>query len=52
MVELYFEDIEDWYIEHRSKEPIVKYLCEKIVLKKEDKQCLSERQNIYKKEEL
>ena len=52
MVELYFEDIEDWYNQHRSKTPIIRYLCEDIVLKREDKRCLAERQNIYKKEEL
>lgn len=41
MVELYEEDIEDWYNNHRHEKSIKKYLCEGIVLKKEEKRNLN-----------
>jgi hypothetical protein len=37
MLELYEEDIEDWFFHHRDKTTLTKYLCEGIVLKKESK---------------
>jgi hypothetical protein len=33
MLELYEEDIEDWFFNHRKKVTLTKYLCEDIVLK-------------------
>jgi hypothetical protein len=41
MVELYEEDIEDWYYHHRKEHPLIKYLCQHIVLKKEDRSIIS-----------
>jgi hypothetical protein len=37
MVELYEEDIEDWYFHHKEKKQIMKYLCEDIVLRNENR---------------
>ncbi len=37
MVELYEEDIEDWYYNFKDKKTIMRYLCEGIVLKNENK---------------
>lgn len=42
MLELYEEDIEDWFFHHRSKMSLERYLCEGIVLKNESK-----RESIY-----
>lgn len=36
MVELYEEDIEDWYYHHKDKS-IMRYLCEGIVLQNENR---------------
>jgi len=37
MVELYEEDIEDWYYHYKDKQTIMRYLCEGIVLKNENR---------------
>ena len=37
MVELYEEDIEDWYYHHKDTKPIMRYLCEGIVLRNENR---------------
>jgi len=47
MVELYEEDIEDWYYHHRKEQPLIKYLCQHIVLKKEDRSICSLSKKIY-----
>ena len=43
MVELYEEDIEDWYYHYKDSRTLTRYLCEGIVLKKENRS----KQNIY-----
>jgi hypothetical protein len=47
MIELYEEDIEDWYMNH-SDIPIQKFLCEDIILKNNDKNCLNEKEESIK----
>lgn len=37
MVELYEEDIENWYKNERNKITLTEYLCEKRILRNDDK---------------
>ena len=37
MVELYEENIEDWYMKERDNVSLTEYLCERVILKHEDK---------------
>lgn len=43
MVELYEEEIENWYKNERDNVTLTEYLCERIILKNDDKSCLSEK---------
>lgn len=49
LIEQYESDVEDWYYNEEDKGvPLIKYLCEDIVLKDEDSTCLYE---VYNEEE-
>ena len=37
MVEVYEENIEDWYTNHREKVTLTEFLCERVILKNDDK---------------
>jgi hypothetical protein len=45
MIELYEEEIEKWYFNYRKSSNLTKYLCEDLILKYEDKKCLSEKES-------
>lgn len=42
MVEVYEENIEDWYMNHRNQITLTNFLCERTILKNDDKSCLNE----------
>lgn len=42
MVELYEEEIENWYTNERKNISLTNYLCERVILKNQDKSCLEE----------
>ncbi|RNA02261.1 canopy -like protein [Brachionus plicatilis] len=50
-VELYEEEIENWYKNERNNITLTEYLCERIILKNDDKSCLSEKFVENKEEE-
>ena len=37
MVELYEENIEDWFMKERDNVSLTEYLCERVILKNDDK---------------
>ena len=37
MVEVYEENIEDWYMNHKNSISLTEFLCEKVILKNDDK---------------
>jgi hypothetical protein len=37
MVELYEENIEEWYMKERDNVSLTEFLCERVILKTEDK---------------
>jgi hypothetical protein len=37
MVEIYEENIEDWYMNHKNTISLTEFLCEKVILKNDDK---------------
>ena len=45
MIELYEEEIEKWYFNYRKSFNLTKYLCEDLILKYDDKKCLSEKES-------
>ncbi|CAF0979912.1 unnamed protein product [Brachionus calyciflorus] len=51
MVSFYDEDIEDWYYHHRNTN-LERYLCEGIVLKKDERSCLTHRDEFKVNKEL
>ena len=42
MVETYEEEIEEWYMRQREKTSLTEYLCERVILKNDDKSELGE----------
>lgn len=44
MVEMYEEDIEDWYKNQKEKVTLTEFLCEKTILKNDDK-CNCKKKN-------
>lgn len=52
MIEIYEEEIENWYFNHREKKTLTKYLCEDLILKNDDKRCLKEKESMNRKEDL
>ena len=42
MVEIYEENIEDWYKNHRKETTLTDFLCERTMLKADEKSCLTE----------
>jgi len=52
MIELYEENIQDWYMNHSDSISIQKFLCHNLILKNEDKKCLYEIEESNKKQEL
>lgn len=51
MVSLHEEDIEDWYYHHRNTS-IERYLCEGIVLNKDERSCLRHKDEFKVKNDL
>lgn len=51
MVEEYEESIEEWYMRHKEKVSLTSYLCERQILKSNEKSCLYEKFNPELEEE-